>query len=87
MAPAAAYGRQWGCAITGVVANSRYENVVFFSNLCSGLVWALTGDTGDGRRMREVARVARGILALASDAAGEVYALTPAGPILRLELP
>ena len=88
VAPAAAYGRSWGCAITGVVANSRYEGVVFFSDLCSGRVWALADDKGDGRRMREVARVVEGgILSLAVGAEGEVYALFAAGTILRLELP
>ena len=86
VAPAATYGRQWGCAITGVVANSRYENVVFFSDLCTGRVWALTGDGGDGRRMREVARLGYGILSLAVDTEGEVYVLTTS-TILRLELP
>ena len=86
-APVLSYGRGQGCAITGAAADSRYEGVVFFSDLCSGRVWALTGDTGDGRRMREVARVAQGILSLAVGADGEVYALVFYGPILRLELP
>ena len=85
--PTAAYSHHLGCAITGAVADSRYEGVVFFGDLCSGRVWALTGEGGDGWQMREVARVGQGILALAADADGEVYALTPAGPILRLELP
>lgn len=87
VAPAAAYGRRWGgCAITGAVADSRYEGVVFFSDLCSGRVWALADYTGDGRWMREVARVDQGILSLAVDTEGEVYVLTTS-TILRLELP
>ena len=85
--PEAAYSHHLGCAITGAVADSRYEGVVFFGDLCSGRVWALTGDGGDGWQMREVARVGQGILALAVGAEGEVYALAAAGPILRLELP
>ena len=84
VAPATAYDHHQGCAITGVVADSRYEGVVFFGDLCSGRVWALTGDAGDGRQVREVARVSQGILALAVAAAGEVYVLPATGPILRL---
>ena len=87
VAPAAAYGRHWGCAITGVVADSRYEGVVFFSDLCSGRVWALTGDSGDGRRMREVALLGYGVLSLAVDTEGDVYVLSLNRAILRLELP
>ena len=85
--PSAAYTRHLGCAITGAVADSRYEGVIFFSDLCTGRVWALTDDTGDGRRMREISRVGQAILSLAVDAEGEVYMLSLAGAILRLELP
>ena len=97
VAPTAAYGHQhMNCAITGVVADSRYEGVVFFGDLCSGRVWALTGDggdagdagdEGDGWQVREVARVYPGIFALAVAAAGEIYVLPPTGPILRLDWP
>ena len=85
--PTAAYSHHLGCAITGAVADSRYDGVVFLGDLCSGRVWALTDDGDDGWQMREVARVGQGILSLAADADGDVYALTPAGPILRLEWP
>ena len=75
------------CAITGVLANTRYDGIVLVADLCSGRVWALTGRAGSGWHAQELGRYHPPIYSLAADASGAVYILTAGrGGILRLEL-
>ena len=76
-----------GCAITGVVAGSRYENTVLYGDLCAGRVWALTGSPGAGWQTRQILYTIYTILSMNTDADGNVYLLTAGRPILRLEWP
>lgn len=86
-APAYMYDHSEGrCAITGALANTRYDDTVFFSDLCSGQVWALTGRGAAGRQVQEVARFDDPVVSLSADANGEVYVLTfGEGGVYRLD--
>ena len=87
VAPLIDYSGDVGCAITGVVAGSRYENTVLYGDLCTGHVWALTGSPGAGWQTRQILYTIYPILSMNTDADGNVYLLTPGRPILRLEWP
>ena len=74
-------------AITGALADTRYDGVVFFSDLCSGQVWALTGGATAGQYVQEVARFDQPVVSLSADANGAVYVLTVfPGSVYRLDL-
>ena len=85
--PVIEYYHTHGCAITGVVAHSKYDNTVIYSDLCSGRVWALTGNPQAGWQTRLIIHDGHPVLSLNADADGNVYLLRPGRPILRLEWP
>lgn len=87
-APVYAYGRGLdNCgAITGALANTRYDDAIFFSDRCSGQVWALTSRSSADWHVQEVARFDYPVAALAADANGDVYVLTHGhGGVFRLD--
>ena len=86
--PVYQYDRSAGadCAITGVLANTRYDSIVFIADLCSARVYAISSRAGSGWHAQELGRYHAPVYALAADANGEVYILAGRGGILRLEL-
>ena len=86
-APVYTYDHNAGrCAITGALANTRYDDTVFFSDLCSGQVWALIGNAAAGWQVQELARFDDLVVSLSTDANGEVYVLTfGEGGVYRLD--
>lgn len=87
-APMYQYDHSGGrCAITGALANTRYGDSVFASDLCSGQVWVLTHRAAGDWYVQELASTDYPIIALAADANGDVYVLTSGdGDIYRLDL-
>ena len=88
-APAVSYGRTQGCAVVGGVVYRGAEipwldGVYLFSDFCTGKIWALDKGAQAGWRMIEVADLTWPVSSFGTDAAGNVYVLTFAGPILRL---
>ena len=88
-APVISYGRSQGCAIVGGVVYRGAEipwldGVYLFSDFCTGKIWALDKGAQAGWRMIEVADLTWPVSSFGTDAAGNVYVLTFAGPILRL---
>ena len=82
IAPVAEYGHSLGCAITGVTAHPRAADTVVFSDLCSGRVWALTGETLTGETVPGAIPAAPGMQADAEWRIREI--LHTAYPILSL---
>lgn len=73
-------------AISGALANTRYDDAVFFSDSCTGRVWALTSRSAADWHVQEVARFDYPVAALAADANGDVYVLTHGhGGVFRLD--
>ncbi|MCY4448702.1 MAG: PQQ-dependent sugar dehydrogenase [Chloroflexi bacterium] len=78
--PAAEYGREMGCSITGgyVYRGQRLPDlrgVYLYADFCSGRIWGLRHD---GERVTEQAQLARAdfqIPSFGEDEAGEVYVL------------
>ena len=78
-----------GCAIIGGVvyrgaAIPWLQGTYLFGDYCTHRVWALTHDGNADWEMRHLTRLERPIGSFGVDAAGEVYALTFGGPVMRL---
>ena len=90
--PAAEYGREMGCSITGgyVYRGQRLPDlrgVYLYADYCSGRIWGLRHD---GERVTEQAQLARAgfqIPSFGEDEAGEVYVLGFDGGIYRFAGP
>ena len=90
--PAAEYGREMGCSITGgyVYRGERLPDlrgVYLYADFCSGRIWGLRYD---GERVTEQAQLARAefqIPSFGEDEAGEVYVLGFDGGIYRFAGP
>ena len=87
--PTITYGKPPRCAVVGGFVYRGAEipwlqGVYVFGDFCSGQVWALDGDTSEGRRMFQIADLPNPLSSFGVDESGEVYVLTFGGPIFRL---
>ena len=87
--PTITYGEPSRCAVVGGFVYRGAEipwlqGVYVFGDFCSGQVWALDGDTSEGRRMFQIADLPNPLSSFGVDESGEVYVLTFGGPIFRL---
>ena len=88
--PVATYGREDGCAL---IWGGEYRGVnlprlvgsYLFADYCSGQIWALPPEETGGWSRRLVATGGRNITAFGTDAAGEMYLLSPNRQLLKLD--
>ena len=88
--PVAAYGRADGCAIIwgGQYRGAnlpRLTNAHLFADYCRGQIWALTPNQTGGWSQRLIAAGGQNITAFGTDAAGEMYLLSPNRQLLKLD--
>ena len=87
--PVVSYNHEVGCAVVGGVvyrgtAIPWLTGVYLFGDYCTGRVWALAGDADSGWLMLEVADLDQPLSSFGTNADGEVFILTFAGPLVRL---
>ena len=88
--PLATYGREDGCAIIwgGEYRGAnlpRLTGAHLFADYCRSQIWALTLDETGGWSRRLIATGGQNITAFGTDAAGEMYLLSPNRQLLKLD--
>ena len=88
--PVATYGRAEGCALIwgGQYRGANLPRLTgshLFADYCAGQIWALTPDETGGWSRRLIATGGENITAFGSDAAGEMYLLSPNRQLLKLD--
>ena len=87
--PIAAYNHSHGCAVIGGVvyrgaAIPYLDGAYLFGDLCSGRIWALIDDGGDGRTFIEIANLDVPVVSFGTDEDDEALVLAFGGHVLRL---
>lgn len=87
--PVAVYRHDLGCAIVGgyVYRGAKYPFLVgayLFSDNCTSTIWAIDAASDGPSTPIEVGAVSGNVASFGEDAAGELYALTLQGAVLKL---
>ena len=87
--PLAVYNHSHGCAIIGGgvyrgAAIPQLDGAYLFGDLCSGRLWALIDDGGNGRTFIEIANLDVPVVSFGIDDNGEALVLAFGGNVLRL---
>ncbi len=84
------YSHAKGCSVTGGYVYRGQElpafrGVYLFSDYCSGTVWGLLRDASGNWQSKELFQTGKNVTSFGQDGSGEIYLITQAGEIYRLQ--